>query len=134
MPDDDDRRRRDAAFEAHVDRRARRKRWAREQDRGVWFGLGMFGVVGWSVALPTVAGVTIGVWLDARTGTGTTSWTLTMMGVGLAVGCLIAWQWVRREGDPHRHRAPEPGSRHDSSGPDQASSDDDGPGDAEDRS
>jgi ATP synthase protein I len=47
----------------------------REKDRGVWFGLGMFGLVGWSVAIPTVIGVALGVWID-RTWPGPYSWTL----------------------------------------------------------
>jgi ATP synthase protein I len=30
----------------------------------VWFGLGMIGVVGWSVAIPTLIGTAIGLWID----------------------------------------------------------------------
>jgi ATP synthase protein I len=80
-----------------VGRKAERKRKARrERDRGVWFGLGMFGLVGWSVAIPTVLGIAIGVWLDARVEDGP-SWTITLLVVGVALGCLNAWYWVRRE-------------------------------------
>ena len=74
----------------------RRKLRAREEDRGVWFGLGMFGLVGWSVAIPTLIGIAVGVWLDS-TGEGTASWTLTGVFVGVAVGCLNAWYWIKRE-------------------------------------
>lgn len=81
-----------------LERKATRKlRARREGDRGVWFGLGMMGVVGWSVAVPTVLGVAAGVWLDRRS-QGGVSWTLTGLVVGLAVGCLNAWFWIRREG------------------------------------
>jgi ATP synthase protein I len=89
---------REREFRRHVAARADRKQRAREQDRSVWFGLGMFGVVGWSVALPTLLGIAIGVWLDDRLASGGVSWTLTFLGVGLGLGCLIAWQWIRREG------------------------------------
>lgn len=73
-----------------------RKLRARKEDRGVWFGLGMFGLVGWAVAVPTIIGVGLGVWLD-RKWESTISWTLTGLFVGVAVGCLSAWYWVKRE-------------------------------------
>ncbi len=73
-----------------------RKLRARKEDRGVWFGLGMFGLVGWAVAVPTIIGVGLGVWLD-RQWESTISWTLTGLFVGVAVGCLSAWYWVKRE-------------------------------------
>lgn len=74
-----------------------RKRAAREEgDRSIWFGLGTFGMVGWSVALPTVVGIAIGVWLDGRH-EGPVSWTLMLMLAGLALGCANAWRWVNRE-------------------------------------
>lgn len=89
-PDDDD-------LGSAVGRKAERKRKARrERERGVWFGLGMFGLVGWSVAIPTVLGIAIGVWLDGRVADGP-SWTITLLIVGVALGCLNAWYWVRRE-------------------------------------
>jgi len=68
----------------------------RETDRGTWFGLGMFGLVGWSVAIPTVIGVAVGLWMDA-VWPGPVSWTITMLLVGVAVGCINAWHWVKRE-------------------------------------
>lgn len=83
---------------AEVGRKAARKLRARnEQNRNVWFGLGMFGLVGWSVAIPTLAGIALGLWID-RTWPGRVSWTLTLLFVGLVLGCLNAWRWVKREG------------------------------------
>jgi len=84
--------------QAQIDRKAARMLRARsESDGGLWFGFGMFGLVGWSVALPAVVGTALGVWLDAHLA-GQISWTLTMLLVGVALGCLNAWIWVRREG------------------------------------
>ena len=71
----------------------RRLRAMREKDRGIWFGLGTFGIVGWSVVVPTAVGTAIGIWIDGRA-SGGYSWTLTLMLAGLAVGCLNAWYWV----------------------------------------
>ena len=61
----------------------------------VAFGLGTFGIVGWSIMIPTVLGIALGVWLDARS-PGTISWTITGLLVGLTLGCLNAWWWVQR--------------------------------------
>jgi ATP synthase protein I len=81
-----------------VEKKAARKlRARREPQRTVWFGLGMFGLVGWSVAIPAVAGVALGLWID-RTWPGRVSWTLTLLVAGVAVGCLTAWRWISREG------------------------------------
>jgi len=91
LPADDERFRRTIA-----DKEDRKLRARRQRDRGPWFWLGMFGLVGWSVAIPTLLGIALGVWLDRRF-EGRISWTLTMLFVGVAVGCWTAWYWVRRE-------------------------------------
>lgn len=84
-------------FAAAARAKGERKRKAREEgDRSIWFGLGTFGMVGWSVALPALAGVAIGIWLDHGR-EGPVSWTLTLMLAGLAIGCGNAWYWVNRE-------------------------------------
>lgn len=63
---------------------------------GVWFGLGMMGLIGWSVTVPTLLGAALGLWLDAHYG-GTRSWTLALLVAGLAIGCFNAWRWVAQE-------------------------------------
>ena len=63
---------------------------------GVWFGLGMMGMVGWSVAVPTLIGAAIGVWLD-KSYPQTFSWTLSLLFVGLVTGVVIAGYWVQNE-------------------------------------
>jgi|SRR5665647_114958 len=68
----------------------------RHAKRTVWFGLGMMGLIGWSVAIPTLIGVTVGLWLDKYYPV-SFSWTLTMLIIGLFIGCLNAWYWVVRE-------------------------------------
>ena len=82
---------------AQIADKARRKQAARRTPtESPWFGLGLFGLVGWAVAVPTVAGIALGLWLDARIG-GQTSWTLVCLFAGVALGCLNAWFWVQRE-------------------------------------
>lgn len=84
-------------FSDEVGRKAKRKLKARrEKNRTAWFWLGMFGLVGWSVAVPTLIGVAIGIWIDATWPDGI-SWTLNLLIIGVIVGCINAWYWVKRE-------------------------------------
>ncbi len=68
----------------------------RERRRSPLFWAGMFGLVGWAVALPTALGIWLGVKLD-QWYPGPFSWTLTGVVLGLGVGCVTAWVWVKRE-------------------------------------
>lgn len=74
----------------------RKLRARREKHRGVWFGLGVFGLVGWSVVIPTLAGIALGLWIDAETDS-PYSWTLMLLFIGLVLGCLNAWYWIKQE-------------------------------------
>ncbi len=70
---------------------------AREQAReSVWFGLGTFGLVGWSVAIPMLLGLALGIWIDSRYPS-KFSWTLMLLFAGIITGCLNAWYWLSRE-------------------------------------
>jgi ATP synthase protein I len=89
-------------FAAHIGAKAARKLAARRRATpDVWFGLGMMGLIGWSVVVPTLLGAAIGLWLDRRH-PGTHSWTLALLMAGLAIGCVNAWHWVSREGEAMR--------------------------------
>lgn len=92
----DDARHEDPLVEAVRRTEARKARARREGRRGLAFGLGLFGLVGWSVAIPTLLGIALGVWIDGRSD-GPYSWTLMLLILGIAVGCLNAWYWVRKE-------------------------------------
>jgi ATP synthase protein I len=85
------------SFAAKVGAKAARKLKARRSgDQGVWFGLGMMGLIGWSVTVPTLLGAAVGIWLDKRY-SGEHSWTLALLVAGLAIGCLNAWRWIAKE-------------------------------------
>ena len=75
---------------------ARKLRVQREGKQGVWFGLGMSGLIGGSVAVPTLLGAMLGLWLDRRY-PGTRSWTLMLLVAGLCIGCANAWHWVAQQ-------------------------------------
>jgi ATP synthase protein I len=83
-------------FAREVGAKAARKIKARKSTQGVWLGLGMMGLVGWSVVVPTLLGAALGIWLDKHH-PGKHAWTLALLMGGLALGCLNAWFWVAKE-------------------------------------
>jgi ATP synthase protein I len=87
----------EAFFEQQVAAKAVRK--LRAQSRGpgdVWFGLGMTGLIGWSIAVPTVLGALLGLWIDRRH-PGGHSWILALLVAGLVIGCANAWRWMNQQ-------------------------------------
>ena len=85
-------------FSHQVGEKAARKLKAqRHVTQTVWSGLGMMGLVGWSVAVPTLVGAALGLWMDKHH-PGSHSWTLMLLAIGLALGCVTAWHWVAKEG------------------------------------
>jgi ATP synthase protein I len=82
---------------AQVGAKAARKLKARRKTAPVvWSGLGMMGLIGWSVVVPTLLGAGLGAWLDEHH-PGKHAWTLALLMAGLALGCLNAWHWVANE-------------------------------------
>ncbi len=75
---------------------ARKLKARRNPTPGVWYGLGMMGLIGWSIAIPTLLGAALGVWLDKQHYSDR-SWTLALLVTGLTIGCLNAWLWVSKE-------------------------------------
>ncbi|MFC5453650.1 AtpZ/AtpI family protein [Prosthecobacter fluviatilis] len=74
----------------------RKLRARRHSVSPVWFGLGMMGLVGWSVVVPTLLGAALGLWLDKHH-PGEHSWTLALLVAGLVLGCANAWHWIDKE-------------------------------------
>lgn len=84
-------------FAALIGAKSARKLKAQHNSRaGIWFGLGMMGLIGWSVVVPTLLGTALGLWLDEHHPR-THSWTLALLVAGLLIGCANAWHWVDKE-------------------------------------
>lgn len=84
-------------FIRKVERKEARKIKARRtKHRSIWFGLGMFGLVGWSVVLPVLLCMALGIWVDKHW-PGHYSWTLMCLLMGVIIGVVNAWLWISRE-------------------------------------
>lgn len=81
-------------FVREVGKQADRRQKGRTQ--GVWQGLASVGTVGWMIALPTVGGALLGRWIDGHYRTGI-FWTLSLLTLGLMVGCVATWRTMNRE-------------------------------------
>lgn len=79
-----------------IDEKAARKAEARRTPQTGWFGLGMMGMVGWSVMVPILISIVVGAWLETNVPVGF-SWRLVAFAIGVVLGCLNAWYWVEKE-------------------------------------
>ncbi len=87
----------DNGFRNKIDGKLRRKIRSQKRDKkSAWSGLGLFGIVGWSVMIPTLLGTLLGIWMDKKVPQ-TFSWTITMLTAGLLTGCIVAWRWIEKE-------------------------------------
>lgn len=77
-------------------RQARQARGRREGERSIGQNLAMIGVLGWTIVIPTLLGIFVGLWLDRAFGT-KILWTLGLLVAGLALGCTLAWKRIYRE-------------------------------------
>ena len=83
-------------FQRQIANKSDRKLKARREAKNLWIGLGMFGMVGWSVAIPSLLGIGLGVWIDTHIQS-KYSWTLMLLVIGVALGCFNAWYWIAKE-------------------------------------
>lgn len=87
------------ASAAAIRRRAERMQQTRnERKYSPLSGLGVFGVIGWSVAIPTVAGAFLGMWLN-RVAPQSFSWPIALILGGVVVGAMVAWNWIEKNQD-----------------------------------
>ncbi|MGD1095010.1 MAG: AtpZ/AtpI family protein [Bryobacteraceae bacterium] len=69
---------------------------ARKRKNGIWGSISILGVVGWSVCVPTLVGVAVGVWID-RHWPSRFSWALMLLIGGLILGCVNAWFRIKED-------------------------------------
>ena len=82
---------------ADIARRAARMKDARDTPGpSPLRGIGMFGMIGWSIAVPTVGGAFLGLWLDKAVPQ-EFSWTIALILGGVVVGALISASRISKE-------------------------------------
>lgn len=80
-----------------IRRRAERMKAARsDPGESPLRGIGVFGIIGWSVAVPTVGGAFLGLWLD-RIAPQDFSWPIALILGGVVIGGIISWNWIGKE-------------------------------------
>ena len=75
---------------------SKQRRMEHARGKWNWNSIAILGVVGWSVTVPTLIGVAIGLWIDHRWPS-RFSWSLMLLLGGLFLGCFHAW--LRVKGD-----------------------------------
>jgi ATP synthase protein I len=101
VPDPDPLSSAEQSFSRDVGAQEDRKLRARRVRSPIWQGLGMLGLIGWSVCLPTLLGASLGRWLDERH-PGAHAWTLALLVAGLCLGCANAGHWISKQEDAIR--------------------------------
>lgn len=59
-------------------------------------GIGTFGMIGWSIVVPTVGGAFLGRWID-HAYPQTFSWTIALILGGVVIGAFIVTGWIKKE-------------------------------------
>lgn len=77
-------------------RRERLEQWRRSGERPIGQNLAMIGALGWLIVVPTLIGMFAGRWLDRHFGV-EIFWTTSLLFLGLAIGCYLAWRRMQRE-------------------------------------
>lgn len=84
-------------FHTTVKKKAERKLKTKQEGiPKLWYGLGMSGILGLLIMIPTLIGLYLGIWLDKNF---PSSYSFTLMGLffGLILGCLNAWHWIQKQ-------------------------------------
>ena len=79
-----------------LERDARRLTRREPSGASFWRSLSVLGTVGWSIALPAALGAWAGRRLDLHFASGV-HFPLTLLFVGVLVGCAVAWRVVREQ-------------------------------------
>lgn len=79
---------------SRLDRDVERLERRKASEGSFWRSLSVLGTIGWSIALPAVAGAWFGHWIDERFETGV-RFTLMLLVASVMLGSFIAWRVVR---------------------------------------
>lgn len=81
-----------------IEKEAKKKIRSKSEGDEIAFGLGLFGIVGWSISIPTVLGIALGIYLDKKF-TSNISWTITLLFSGVIFGSFNVWHWINEKNE-----------------------------------
>jgi ATP synthase protein I len=88
----------DKKFSDDIEKSAKELMKARKEKGTFWHYAYILGVGGWLLVIPIVAGAYLGKYLDRKiSGSGSISWTLTFIIIGIAVGIYNIWYFLIRK-------------------------------------
>ncbi|WP_399277005.1 AtpZ/AtpI family protein [Trinickia symbiotica] len=97
---DDQRSRAKRAFddlEAAARRASKRhERGERDPEPSIGSRLAQIGILGWTIVVPTLAGLALGRWLDRVSGN-RILFSAPLLMIGAALGFWFAWKWMHRQ-------------------------------------
>lgn len=83
-------------FREEATKKEARKLKARgTKEVNAWWGFSLFGLVGWSLVIPVLIGIFVGMLLDHHYAGH--RWTLSLLLAGVCVGIVLAFYLVARE-------------------------------------
>ena len=85
----------DKSFPEIIREKAARKKQPRSNKNLFWSGFSVFGIIGWSIVLPSLLGAALGLWLDENHPR-QQPWVLALLLAGLSLGCFNAWRILER--------------------------------------
>jgi len=74
----------------------RKVHFKKAKHKNAWYGFGLFGLVGWSITVPALIGLAVGIYIDTEY---PSRYLFSLMGfiLGLLFGIWIAFYWINRE-------------------------------------
>lgn len=87
----------DRELENTVSKKINKRLWVQKQKPIVLKAFSLFGLIGWSVAVPVAAMAYLGLWVDKKYPSENISYTLYFVLFGLVAGCYNAYRWLKKE-------------------------------------
>lgn len=89
----------DKDMQVNVSKKIDRKIFVGGRRKFIISAFSLFGLVGWSVAVPTIIAAYLGMYVDEHYPSEHLSYTLYFILFGILLGCYNAMLWIKREND-----------------------------------
>lgn len=79
-----------------ISKKINRRLCLKNKKHSILRAFSLFGLVGWSIGVPTIIFAYLGLFLDEKFPV-SFSYTLYFVLLGLGLGCYNAWKWLKKE-------------------------------------